>query len=118
MEGTEKSQPAGQIEEELSRLFAAYREACPDPEPDPSFMPRLWQRIEAERSWGRELRRLTEVLVAAAAALSLFMGISLSRREAPVSFYTNTYIEVLAANYAPDAPLDAEALAAEQEYNR
>lgn len=116
METVNREQPTDSLEGQLDRLFAAYREACPDPEPSAAFMPRLWQRIEAEQSWTREFRRFTEVLVTAAAALSLLMGIFLGGRESPVSFYTNTYIEVLAANYAPDSPMDAAALPAEQEY--
>jgi hypothetical protein len=114
----ERGQPTDPLEAELDRLFAAYREACPDPEPSLDFMPRLWERIEAQRSWKREWRRLTEVLVGAAVALSLMLGIVLARREPPVSFYTNTYVEVLAANYSQDAPLDPEVLLADQEVSR
>lgn len=110
-------QPA--LEAELARLFAAYREACPDPEPSPDFMPRLWERIEAQRSWTREWRRLTEVLVTAAVALSVFLGVVMTQqREPSVSFYTNTYVEVLAANYAQEGPLDPEVLTADQEFLR
>jgi len=102
-------------EAELERLLAAYREACPDPEPSLDFMPRLWERIEGQRSWAREWRRLTEVLVGAAVALSLLLGVVLARREPPVSFYTSTYVEVLAANYSQEGPLDPEVLAVDQE---
>lgn len=83
-------------QDELGGLFRAYREACPDPEPDPNFMARLWQRIDAQQSFARDLRWLTEGLVTAAALLSLLMGIFLVRRESPVSFYSSTYMEVLA----------------------
>ncbi|MEK7407429.1 MAG: hypothetical protein AAB225_20320 [Acidobacteriota bacterium] len=86
----------------LARLFAAYREACPDPEPDPNFMPRLWQRIEAQQFFARDLKRLAQGLVTAAVAVSLLMGVFLTRGETPVSFYTGTYVEILAANQADE----------------
>lgn len=118
METANKDEPVDPREAVLARLFQAYREACPDPEPDASFMPRLWQRIEGQQSLTREFRRLTEVLVTAAAALSLLMGVVLSNREPAVSSYTGTYVEALAANFAPEGPLDPVAVAAEQEYHR
>lgn len=113
----EQHQPA--LEAELARLFAAYREACPDPEPSLDFMARLWERIEAQRSWAREWRRLTEVLVSAAVALSILLGVVMTRQTEPSTYlYTNTYVEVLAANYAQEGPLDPEVITAEQEWNR
>ncbi len=112
----EQQQRQAMLEAELARLFAAYREACPDPEPSLDFMPRLWERIEAQRSWTREWKRLTEVLVTAAVALSLVLGIVMTQQREPVaSFYTSTYVEVLAANYAQEGPLDPEVIVAEQE---
>lgn len=118
METRDRIEPTDPLENELARLFAAYREACPDPELSAGFLPRLWQRIEEQQSLTREVKRLTEVLVAAAVALSLVMGVFLSSREPTVSFYSGTYVEVLAANYAPDAPLDPESVLVEQEYPR
>jgi len=46
------------------------------------------------------------------------MGVMLSSREPAVSFYTGTYVEILAANYAQEAALDPEAIPAEQGYFR
>ena len=37
------------MERKLASLWAKYREACPDPDPSPEFMPELWQKIEARR---------------------------------------------------------------------
>jgi hypothetical protein len=37
-------------EERLDRLFAEYRESCPDIEAGANFMPLLWKRIEAARN--------------------------------------------------------------------
>ncbi len=118
METREQPQQRDPLEAALDQLFAAYREALPDPEPSPDFMPRLWQQIEAQQSLTREFRRLTEVLVAAAIAASLVMGVFLIGRQPAVSFYSGTYVEVLAANYAPEGPLDPEAWPVEQELHR
>jgi len=118
METANGGRPNNPLEAELARLFAVYREACPAPEPGPEFMPRLWERIERQSLVVREFRRLTEILVGAAVALSLLMGVMLSSREPAVSFYTGTYVEILAANYAQEAALDPEAIPAEQGYFR
>ncbi len=118
MERTDRDQPRDPLEAALDRLFAAYREALPDPEPSADFMPRLWQRIEAQQSLTRDFRRLTEVLVTAAIAVSLVMGVFLVGRQPSVSFYSGTYVEVLAANYAPEGPMETEAWPAELEYHR
>lgn len=118
MQTADEGRAKDPLEAELDRLFAAYREACPDPELGAGFMPRLWERIEGQQSWTRDLRRLTELLVTAAAALSILMGVFLSSREPTVSFYTGTYVEILAANYAQEAPVDPAMLPAEQEYFR
>jgi len=34
---------------QLDRLLASYRQACPDVDAGPEFMPKLWQRIESRR---------------------------------------------------------------------
>ena len=47
----------GRLDAELSRLFVQYREALPDPEPTPGFMPGLWRRIDSRRSSAGDLRR-------------------------------------------------------------
>ena len=39
----------GELDARLDEWFAAYREACPEPEPSAGFMPRLWARIEGRR---------------------------------------------------------------------
>ena len=36
-------------EQELDRLFAAYRDALPDPQPSSDFLASIWRRIEESR---------------------------------------------------------------------
>jgi hypothetical protein len=84
-------------EERLDQLWAAYRAACPDPEPGPGFMPGLWSKIEARRRSARLLRRWTGAFVAAATALSLFMAVH-SVREADAAVHALTYVDALSTD--------------------
>jgi hypothetical protein len=84
------------LDQELNSLFAAYRNAIPDPEAGPDFMPRLWGRIEAQRSFVYRLRRMAQIAVAAAAVACLLGGVlftPLPRHEAPAG---GTYVDILA----------------------
>jgi hypothetical protein len=81
-------------EVELDRLFAAYREAVPAPEPGPAFMPGVWAKIDSRRRYAKMLRRLTGLFVASAAALSLMMAIYIARPpESPADL--TTYVDTL-----------------------
>jgi hypothetical protein len=68
--------------QELDHLFESYRAALPDPEASVNFMPELWRKIEARQFFLVRLKKLTQVFVAAAAAICLLLGIIL---QAPVS---------------------------------
>ena len=82
---------------ELDHLFATYRGAVPDPEASANFMPELWRKIEARQFFLVRVKKLTQVFVAAAAAICLFLGIVL---QVPVSTDTQAvrgnYVDVLA----------------------
>ena len=81
-------------DEQLDKLFRAYREACPDPDPGAEFMPGLWSKIEARRSYTLDLRWWTSAFVTAAAALCIAMAIYTA--QPPVSpVYTTTYVDTL-----------------------
>jgi hypothetical protein len=93
----------------LGGLLAAYRQACPDPEPSSDFMPRLWQKIEARRmetTW--VFKRFAQACVAAT-ALALVLITTVLTPAAPTTVadndlvYTKTYTEVLAADNADRA---------------
>lgn len=83
--------------EELDHLFERYRAALPDPEASVNFMPELWRKIEARQFFLARVKKLTQVFVAAAAAICLFLGIAL---QVPVSTDTplvrGNYVDVLA----------------------
>jgi hypothetical protein len=93
---------AEELERELDRLFAAYREACEPPEPSPNFMPRLWEKIEARRSVSYSFARLSRALITAAAAICLLLVVlQTTSRTTPV-FYTQSYVEALAEASSAD----------------
>ena len=80
---------------ELDRLWAKYREACLTPEPSRDFMPRLWTRIEAQRTVSLSFRRLTRALVMSAAAICLLMGGLLLLPSRSEVFAQTTYVDLL-----------------------
>ena len=95
----------GSNEQNLSRLFQSYREACPDPDPSVNFMPELWARIEARQTFVFNLRRVASRLVTAAVAVTLAMAVYLYFPQRPTPFYSESYIEALAAPSGDSADL-------------
>jgi hypothetical protein len=96
------------MDDKLHSLWNEYRDACPDPEPGPNFMPELWRKIDARRQAATPwLRRWAEVCVVAsiAAAVLLTTVVIPSYLREPV--YEKTYVDVL---YAADLNADASAL--------
>src|SRR5271157_5007746 len=93
----------GNAEERLDALFRAYREACPDPEASPNFMPQLWQRIEARQTFSFSLRRMASGFVTAALALSLALGVYMAIPRSQ-SYTPQSYIEALADAQPLDTP--------------
>ncbi len=87
------------FDQELNSLFAEYRESLPDTDASANFMPRLWSRIEAKRSFVYRLRKMSQVAVAAALAVCLLGGVLL-----PKAHHDNqlagTYVDVLAEAHA------------------
>ena len=97
------------MKERLDALLRAYRDAVPDQEPGAQFMPRLWERIEAQRSASLSFRHLAQRFVTACAAICLFLGVLLIVPSAPPSvFSTGTYLDVLIADLGPERSAYAE----------
>ncbi len=82
--------------DDLSRLFGAYRDAIPDPEPSADFMPGLWKRIDSRRSSVLLLRRFTQAFVTLAAVVTVLVGVVLIPYVQALPVYSATYIDVLA----------------------
>jgi hypothetical protein len=91
-------------DDKLDAIFAEYREAFPDPEAGPDFMPKLWQKIEARRTettW--VFRRLAQVCVLATVALSLLIStVLMPSTDNSEVFYSGSYVDILAADHAED----------------
>jgi len=92
----------GSDETRLDTLFAAYRDACPDPEPSANFMPQLWQKIEAREQTSTIFGRLARNLVTAALALSVVLGLAVSL-SSMAALPSESYVEVLAEDQARES---------------
>lgn len=88
------------VGDKLDPLWAEYREACPDTEPSAQFMPKLWQRIETQRSAAASswFRLWAEVWLVATVTLAIVMGaILIPRFQSSPPAYLASYVDVLAA---------------------
>lgn len=101
------------LNRELDALFVAYRAACPDPEPSPNFMPRVWKQIEARRSVTRSYWRWTQAFITAAAAISMLLGLLSAYLPSQSEFYNKTYVEALAEDTTVDVSPSLEVVLAD-----
>ena len=87
-------------EADLDRLFHAYRQSSPDPEPGNNFMPELWAKIEARENSTNWFSRIAKGLVTAAVTASVILGLLIStaatQQTAP---YNGTFVEALMAHF-------------------
>jgi hypothetical protein len=105
---------------ELDQFFQRYRQSCPDVEPSASFMPMIWQKIEARHSFPFLFGKLGRSMVTASAALCLLLlALNLATPQATVSYtdallaegsaeqtyYTEAVVSTPPAESAPSAPL-------------
>ncbi|MEQ1886534.1 MAG: hypothetical protein ABL967_15825 [Bryobacteraceae bacterium] len=86
------------MDDKLQSLWTEYREACPDPDASPDFMPEMWRRIDARRqsatSW---FRRWAEVCVVAAITAALVMSTVVIPSYLRQPVYEASYVDVLNA---------------------
>jgi len=94
----------------LDTLLEAYRSACPDIEPGGNFMPAIWQKIDARRSFWFVFQREARAVMTASAALflvllvlNLFSG-SQSLATAP------SYADALMADHTAEQTYYTEAI--------
>lgn len=90
------------LEQQLNSLFAAYREAIPDPEASPGFMPALWGRIEAKRSFVYRLKRMSQLAVATALAACLLFSFLITPLTHHEPQAAGSYVDMLAEAHADD----------------
>lgn len=80
----------------LDALFQEYQKAVDTPEPSASFMPKLWERIEARRGFVFAWRRVTQVFVGSAAVICLVFAGFMVLPQQSSSARQATYVDVLA----------------------
>jgi hypothetical protein len=104
----DRPNPESPAPDSLTRLFAEYREACPEVEAGSEFMPRLWREIEGRRNSGRRIARFARALVATAAASCAVMVVLLLEPGQPsTGFYDSSYVDELATTHMPaDLPFE------------
>lgn len=92
---------------ELGQLFSRYKALVPDREPSANFMPELWLKIEARQSLVLRIRRLTQVFVAAAAAICIVFATYMAVPHSDNSVLNGNYVDVLAQSLPAEnlAPL-------------
>lgn len=94
----------------LDRLFQLYRASCPEVEPSADFMPAIWQKIEARRSFSFTFRRVASALAGASVAIGLLMtGLNLAGERRNV-FIAPTYADALAVDQTVEKTYYTEAI--------
>ena len=97
------------VENELNRLLAAYREACPEPEASVNFMPNMWAKIEARQASTNIFGKYAKALVTAALGASVLMALLAASSNPPAQVFEGSYIQALDADHASSLePLQIE----------
>ncbi len=94
----------GDLDVRLDGLFAAYRDACPDPEPSPDFTPRLWARIEGRQQMQEVFawRRWAEAFLSLAAVTCLLIVVLQVVPPSTSAYFRSTYIDQLSEDDGPE----------------
>jgi hypothetical protein len=87
----------------LDQLFRAYRAAWEDDgaaEASANFMPDIWARIEARENSTNWFGRVARMLVTAALAASVILGMMISSMNQSSAFFNATFVDALRADHA------------------
>jgi len=102
-------------DQRLDALFAQYRDACPEMEGSPDFMPGVWRRIEKRGSVAFLLPRLARLACAASALICLVLaalvalpGLSTAHPSASAA----TYADALSADHSAEKTYYTESIRA------
>jgi len=94
----------------LDALFQRYRAACPDVDPSANFMPRMWMKIEARRSFWFIFRRLAQTAMTACAALCLLLVVLNVYSASQVMTLAPSYTDALMADHTAEQTDYTEAI--------
>ena len=90
------------FDQELNSLFAEYHEAIRDPEASPEFMPKLWGKIEAKRSFVYRRKKVSQLAVATALAVCVLSSILINPFSQREPLPAGTYVDMLAEAHADE----------------
>jgi len=94
----------------LDNLFREYRASCPDFDADVNFMPHLWEKIDARRSFWALFQRFARTGTAASLALFLILVLLNATSEMRRPPVAPTYADALAADHTAESTYYAEAI--------
>ena len=96
------------LEQELDDLFRAYRQSFDDVDASGGFMPGVWEKIEARRSFAFRVRHLARAFLGASAVLfTLMAGFFVLVENRTSSDLRESYLDSLASAHAADSMMDA-----------
>jgi hypothetical protein len=96
------------LEPELDELFRAYRQSFGDVDATSEFMPGVWAKIEARRSFAFRVRHLARAFLGATAVLFTLMAGFFMLVENRTSLDPHeSYIDSLASAHASDSMIEA-----------
>jgi hypothetical protein len=96
------------LEQELDELFRAYRRSFADVDASSEFMPGVWEKIEARRSFAFRVTHLARAFLGASAVLFTLMAgffVLVENRAAPDPH--ESYLDSLASAHASDSMMEA-----------
>src|SRR6201996_9762187 len=94
----------------LDTLLEAYRSACPDIEPSANFMPAIWQKIEARRSFWFVFQREARAVMTASAALFVVLLVLNFFSGSQSHLAASTYADALMADHTAEKTYYTEAI--------
>jgi len=94
----------------LDALFQRYRVACPDVDPGPNFMPRVWMKIEARRSFWFVFQKLAQAAMTACAALCLLLVLLNVYSASQALAFLPSYTDVLMSEHTAEQTDFTEAI--------
>ncbi len=94
----------------LDTLLGAYRRACPDVEPTANFMPAIWQKIEARRSFWFVFQREARAVMTASAALFVLLLVLNFFSGSQSHWAASTYADALMADHTAEKTYYTEAI--------
>jgi|SRR5579875_2252350 len=97
-------------ESKLDTLLESYRSACPDVEPSANFMPALWQKIEARRSFWFVFQREARAVMTASAALFLLLLVLNLFSGSQAHLTPSSYADALMADHTAEQTDYTEAI--------